>query len=148
MQRLKLAVVAVIALSLGGCIATNLGRYNRIDATDKTIFIPFDESPLITGLEQELAADGWTVNPPVPTTAALPRYRLEIRQMRVDPDRCDDPSGDPVVKFFLILYDTRTSDAALIFRGRDCSHSAVAEFMDAARRFVQRPRRDLDDGKG
>ena len=144
----KLAVVAMIAGSLGGCIATNLERYNRIDVTQRTIAIPPEDLPLLAGLRGALQADGWTlVSSAAPAGSVPPRYRLDVRLIRVDPETCD-PSGDPSVRFDLVLYDNRTSDAALTFRGRDCSQAAVAEFMDATRRYVKRPHRNLDDENG
>ena len=145
LRTLKLGATGAIILALGGCIATNLERYNRIDITARTIAIPPDSSPLIAGLRGALQADGWTLaNPTGPAGSVPPRYWLDIRLIRVDPETCY-PSGDPVVKFDLVLYDNRTSDAALTFRGRDCSRDAVATFMNATRRYVKRPRHNLDD---
>ena len=147
-KSLKLGAVAALILALGGCIATNLERYNRIDVTARTIAIPPDNSPLIAELRAALQADGWTLaNPAGPGGAVPPRYTLDIRLIRVDPETCG-PNGNLVVKFDLVLYDNRTSDAALTFRGRDCSRDAVAEFMAATRRYVKRPRHNLDEENG
>lgn len=142
---LKLAVVAALAGSLGGCIATNLERYNRIDLTQRTVAIPPDNSPLIAGIRGALAGDGWTLVDPVWQPGTVPaRYYLDIRLIWVEPETCD-PLGGRIVRFDLILYDNETRDAALVFRGRDCSHDAVATFMAAARRYVKFPPPNLAD---
>src|SRR5579863_7307709 len=121
-------VVAALALSLAGCLATNLEKYNRIDPREKTIFIPAENAPLIGTIAQGLRADGWQVADAGSSAAAASlRYRIDIRQIRVDPEFCD-AGGGPVVKFDLVMYDNRTSDAAVTYRGRDCSNWAATAF--------------------
>jgi len=138
-------IVAALALSLAGCLATNLEKYNRIDPRQKTIFIPAENGPLIGTIAQGLRADGWQVADAVPPAATAPlRYRIDIRQIRVDPEFCDGDGG-PVVKFDLVMYDNRTSDAAVTYRGRDCSNWAATAFLDAVRRYVKHERREFDD---
>jgi hypothetical protein len=138
-------IAAAVALSLAGCLATNLEKYNRIDPREKTIFIPAENAPLIGTIAQGLRADGWAIADAVaPAAKAEPRYRIDIRQIRVDPEFCD-AGGGQVVKFDLVMYDNRTSDAALTYRGRDCSNWAATAFLDAVRRYVKHPRREFDD---
>lgn len=130
-------IIAALALSLAGCLATNLEKYNRIDPREKTIFIPAEDAPLMGTIAHGLRADGWQVADAVQSAAAAPlRYRIDIRQIRVDPEFCDE-GGGPVVKFDLVMYDNRTSDAAVTYRGRDCSNSAATAFLDAVRRYMK-----------
>jgi hypothetical protein len=129
-------VAAIITLSLGGCLSSNVSVYNPIDNADRTITVPADDTLLSGAIKRRLQAIGWklTLDSDPTQAAGTPtptRYRLVLRQSQVD--SCY-PKGGPEINYSLILMDNKTRDAVVTADGRDCTDAAVDKFIAALRR--------------
>lgn len=120
----------MIAASLGGCLSSNVTRYNPIDNSQRTMSVPSDNSLFTNAIRVRLQRIGWQPVLDTDPAAAQARYKLLITQRQVE--MCY-PKGGAEINYKLILYDTKTNDAVLTQGGRDCSDPASIKFVLAVR---------------
>lgn len=136
LKRFKCGIVAAItALSLGGCLSSNVTTYNSIDPTQRTMTVPGDPSVFANAIRVRLQRIGWQVVLDNDPAATPTRYRLLITQRHIE--NCYPKGGDEI-SYKLILYDNKTNDAVLTQGGRDCSDPASIKFVLAVRDSARR----------
>ncbi|MFN4163815.1 MAG: hypothetical protein ACK4GK_04525 [Ferrovibrio sp.] len=139
----RFAGIFALPIVLAACMSSNVQHYGEIDATDKTITVPFGNSLLVGELKQRLRNDGWRMavdRGPSVTQGRVgdstrlesfdtfnTRYRLLVRASQYD--YCINFS--PAIAYDVSLIDNKTGEEIIAQSGRDCLNWAAEKFMDA-----------------
>ena len=149
MKFTSLIAIMPLAVLLTSCMSSDVQVYDRIDASEKSITVPFGNKLLVGAIKEQLKKAGWkfaVYNGPIRSTGTLgnkvdiktgetfkTRYNLLIRQQEFD--SCVSvraaTMGSPAIDYDLSLIDNNSGGEVITQSGRDCLNKAVEKFVSA-----------------